>query len=90
MTKNGNLDEMIKINKSMPNDKFLSMKQYGNYTLLIYAASEGFIDIVEYLLSIKANPNEFSNVIFYLNQTFRTYRMASHHCIVPATLIVWT
>jgi hypothetical protein len=30
--------------------------------LLIFAASEGFVDVVEFLLSVGADPNEYSNV----------------------------
>ena len=54
----------------MQNDKFLSSKQYGNYTMLIYAASEGFLDIVEFLLSIGADPNEHSNVSNMMSNIF--------------------
>jgi ankyrin repeat protein len=61
LTKNGNLDDVKKLCKTMPNDQFLRLKLCGNYTLLIKAASEGFLDIVEFLLSIGADPNECSN-----------------------------
>lgn len=38
------------------------MKEYNNNTMLIFAASEGFHDIVDFLLSQGADPNEASNV----------------------------
>ena len=47
----------------MPVEKFLNMKQYGGYTMLIYAASQGHIDIAEYLIKMGANVNEVSIVI---------------------------
>lgn len=62
MTKNGNLDDIKKLHKTIQNDRFLRLKQFGNYTLLIFAASEGFVDVVEFLLSVGADPNEYSNV----------------------------
>jgi ankyrin repeat protein len=66
MIKNGNLDDIKKLHKTMPNDQFLRLKPFGNYTLLIFAANQGFIDIVEFLLSIGADPNECSNVKFLI------------------------
>ena len=87
MTKNGNLDDIKKFQKSIPNDQFLRLKQFGNYTLLIFAASEGFTDIVEFLLSIGADPNEYSNVIDCMN---KLDRMENRPCIEHATLTDWT
>lgn len=43
-------------------DKFLAMKQYGGYSMLIFAATYGHNDIVEYLIGLGARVNEHSNV----------------------------
>ena len=60
--KDGNLEELKKIQKSMQTDRFLSLKQYGGYTMLIFAATHGYIDILEYLIKLGADVNEVSNV----------------------------
>jgi|LauGreDrversion4_2_1035121.scaffolds.fasta_scaffold724536_1 hypothetical protein len=46
----------------MQTDRFLSLKQYGGYTMLIFAATHGYIDILEYLIKLGADVNEVSNV----------------------------
>jgi ankyrin repeat protein len=54
--------------------------------MLIFAANEGFLDVVEFLLSIGADPNECSNVIYLMNN-LQIFRMESLPCIEHASLI---
>lgn len=46
----------------MPKDKFLSMKQQGGQTLLIFATHFSQLELIEWLISIGADVNEVSNV----------------------------
>ena len=62
MIKNGSLDELREEQKKVQLDKFLTMKPYGGYTMLIYAATEGHLDIINYLIKLGANVNETSDV----------------------------
>ena len=76
MIKNGNLDYVKVLQKKMQKDQFLRKKQFGNYTMLIFASSEGHHDIVEFLLSVGADPNEFSNVRDKFNKMPLEWRVA--------------
>ena len=62
MIKDGTLDELREEQKKVQLDKFLSMKPYGGYTMLIYAATEGHLDIINYLIKLGADVNETSDV----------------------------
>jgi len=62
LIKNGSLDELREEQKKVQLDKFLSMKPYGGYTMLIYAATEGHLDIINYLIKLGADVNETSDV----------------------------
>ena len=63
LIKNGDLEALKKVQESMPADQFLSMRNpQGQTTMMLFAANEGHTDIVEYLMSLKADINEVSRV----------------------------
>ncbi|CDW81355.1 ankyrin repeat [Stylonychia lemnae] len=59
--KDGNLDEIKKIRRKFPKEQFFEMKPFGGYNMLMFAASEGHLDIIKYLVEEGANVNERSN-----------------------------
>jgi ankyrin repeat protein len=42
------------------------MRQYAGYTMLIFAVTNGYIDIVKFLVDVGADVNEPSNVIIFI------------------------
>jgi ankyrin repeat protein len=73
MVSQGRLDELKKVYESMPKDVFMSLKQQGGQTLLIFATHFSHIDVIDWLLSVGADVNEVSNV--------RTHTFDSYHFI---------
>lgn len=60
--KEGNLEEVKRIHKSLPQDQFLKMKLYSGYSMLIFAVTQGYLDIVKFLVENGADVNEASDV----------------------------
>ena len=59
--KDGNLEELKRVAKAMDKRDFLSLKPYGGYTMLIFAATYGHLDILKYLVELGADVNEASD-----------------------------
>ena len=67
MIKVDDLEGLKKVQASMPLDRFLNIRNpQGNLTMLMFAANEGYLDIVEWLISLKADINELSRVSSFL------------------------
>lgn len=83
MVTEGRLSELKQVYQAMPREKFLSLKQQGGSTLLIFATHFAHIDIMEWLISIGADVNEQSYVRMALLTPCGIVKRDSSHQSVP-------
>ena len=58
----------------MPVDQFLSLSQYGGFSMLFIACTQGHEDVVEWLLKLGADVNQEANVSVILSLILLEWR----------------